>query len=55
MSSHRDVRRRSPPHVFEARRDMSEGCDSWALANGWVSVTPLGLLSAVALPVRTLF
>jgi len=36
----------------EPRRDMSEGCDSWALANLWVSVTPLGLLSAVALPVR---
>jgi len=40
--------------VSEPRRDMSEGCDSWALANLWVSVTPLGLLSAVALPVRHL-
>lgn len=46
------------PRLFRNRHghvqtDTTEGCDSWALAHSWVSVTPLGLLSHVALPVRT--
>lgn len=27
------------------RGDLTEGCDSWAVAQGWVAVTPIGLRS----------
>lgn len=30
-------------------RDQTEGTDSWAVRNGWVAVTPVGLLSDIPL------
>lgn len=32
----------------EVRWDMTVGCDSWAVKQGWISVTPLGLRSDIA-------
>lgn len=31
------------------RSDETPGCDSWAMSNGWVAVTPIGLLSDIPL------
>lgn len=34
-------------YAGELRSDVTEGSDGWAVSNGWVSVTPLGLRSDI--------
>ena len=40
---------RSPLNSTPVSRDETPGSDSWAVHQGWVSVTPLGLKGDIAI------